>query len=264
MNRKPIEAPSMNTTLFYGAILSHQFIGDISKDRDKYRIRIIFTFKTGEKYTKHIGFRTKTEAKKAKEVLIAELACNNYWPFSYTAEEFFDFWLYHYQLQEQKIAYATYMTYRNVIYNYLLPAFGKKTKLEDITAQQLLEIFDSISYQSVRRQMSNVTNIAFQYAFQHHYIKSNPALLLQISAKKKIHLEPREVPVFSVGQIQKLLFYCKKDYPDMYVPLLLSVTLGTRISETLALHYYDIDFTSLIVYINKQLGRSTNEDIKKV
>ena len=75
MNRKPIEAPSMNTTLFYGAILSHQFIGDISKDRDKYRIRIIFTFKTGEKYTKHIGFRTKTEAKKAKEVLIAELAC---------------------------------------------------------------------------------------------------------------------------------------------------------------------------------------------
>ncbi|MDD7390837.1 MAG: hypothetical protein PUG60_14545 [Lachnospiraceae bacterium] len=34
-------------------------------------------------------------------------------------------------------------------------------------------------------------------------------------------------------------------------------------AETLALHYYDIDFTSLIVYINKQLGRSTSEDVEK-
>ena len=37
---------------------------------------------------------------------------------------------------------------------------------------------------------------------------------------------------------------------------------GTRISETIAIHYYDIDFTSLIVYINKQLGRSINKEIE--
>lgn len=49
----------------------------------------------------------------------------------------------------------------------------------------------------------------------------------------------------------------------MYIPLLLSITLGTRISETLGLHYQNIDFTSLTVYIEGQIGRSVDESIHK-
>lgn len=39
----------------------------------------------------------------------------------------------------------------------------------------------------------------------------------------------------------------------MYLPLLLSLTLGTRISETIGIRYSDIDFTSYTVYIETQL-----------
>ena len=45
----------------------------------------------------------------------------------------------------------------------------------------------------------------------------------------------------------------------MYTPLLLSLTAGTRISETIGLKYSDIDFTSNTIYIDRQLGRSMKD-----
>lgn len=46
----------------------------------------------------------------------------------------------------------------------------------------------------------------------------------------------------------------------MYFPLLLSLTLGSRISETLVLKYSDIDFSSETIYIRIQLGRDINDE----
>ena len=51
-----------------------------------------------------------------------------------------------------------------------------------------------------------------------------------------------------------VLIRCKEDFPDIYLPVLLSLMLGTRVSETLVLKYQDIDFISKTVYISKQIG----------
>lgn len=46
----------------------------------------------------------------------------------------------------------------------------------------------------------------------------------------------------------------------MYLPLLLSLTLGSRISETLGLRYSDVDFSAETIYIRIQLGRSIEDN----
>ena len=60
----------------------------------------------------------------------------------------------------------------------------------------------------------------------------------------------------SVGQICKLLLACKERYPQMFLPLLISFSIGTRISETLGLKYEDVDFTNHRIYIERQIGRN--------
>ena len=57
-----------------------------------------------------------------------------------------------------------------------------------------------------------------------------------------------------------MLYICKQDFPDMYLPLLLSLTLGSRISETLGLRYSDVDFSAETIYIRIQLRRSIEDN----
>lgn len=50
------------------------------------------------------------------------------------------------------------------------------------------------------------------------------------------------------------LYICKEYFPELYMPLLLSLILGTRISETIALKYSDIDFRNKTLLLTRQLG----------
>lgn len=71
--------------------------------------------------------------------------------------------------------------------------------------------------------------------------------------------QKRNVAPYTIAQIRLLLDQCKRNFQDMYIPLLLSLTAGTRISETIGLKYSDIDFTSNTIYIDRQLGRSMKD-----
>lgn len=63
-----IEKPVFIPTLFYGPIISHEFHGNVSKDKGGYRFRFTLYFKSGDKYsTQRSGFPTLKEALSAKE-----------------------------------------------------------------------------------------------------------------------------------------------------------------------------------------------------
>lgn len=53
-----------------------------------------------------------------------------------------------------------------------------------------------------------------------------------------------------------MLNTCKTKFNYMYYPLLISITMGTRISETIGLKYSDINFTDQKIYVCRQLGRT--------
>lgn len=259
-----VEKPVINPTFFYGPIVSYQFNGDITKDKGKYRIRFTLSFKSGDVYkTQKSGFETLAEASKAKEVLIAELIRNEYIPFDYTVKEYFDYWLYYYMLEEKQVRYSTFQNYRNVLYNHLLPALGDKKKLRSVTIEDLSLAIQKIPYPVVKQRGAKIAKFTFDDAYRKHFISFNPSIAANQEIKKQLtKTQKRDIPYFSIDQIKQLLYLCKKEFCDMYIPLLLSVTLGTRISETIGLMYADIDFSANTIYILRQLGKDFDDEEK--
>ncbi len=257
-----IQKPDINPTFYYGPIISYKFNGDISKDKNKYRFRFTLYFKSGDIYnTQKSGFRTQAEAIKAKEILIAELVKNEYIPFEYTVKEVFDYWFYDYMIEQKRIRYNTYQVYRNVLYNYLLPSLGEKRKLKAVTIEDLETAIRNIPYVTVKKKSTQITRQIFDFACQNRYITFNPSIAAMQNLQKEIPAsQKRNVAPYTVAQIRQLLYQCRQNFQDMYIPLLLSLTAGTRISETIGIKYSDIDFTSNTIYIDRQLGRSLKNE----
>lgn len=272
MNIKPIIKPQVPETLFYGEIVSWNISTSIIKDRERYCYKVTLNFSSG--YSKTIskgGFKLKKSAARAREYTITQLNNHDFVAFDYTGKEFFDFWLYYYMLDEKKISYATFMSYRNIIYNYFLPVFGDM-KIKDLEKKYLIQALNSIPYKTVKRLAFGVMGGAFSYAKQHNIISINSAQSAVRHVKKadkkelqnliKAGIMP-EIKTSSfvmpdLRQISKLIYCCREKEPDIFLPLLLAFTTGLRISEIIGIKYEDIDYSSKILYVSRQLGRTTS------
>lgn len=157
MKTKPIVKPPIKESLMYGDIISWKFRDTITPERKKYAYRFSLTFSNGVIHPMQKGgFHTKTEAAKAREITISQLHSKTFIPFEYSLQEFYDFWLYYYMLDERKITYGTYMSYRNVIYNYLLKLWDARRKISSIERNDINHVLDSISKKSVLKTTCNV------------------------------------------------------------------------------------------------------------
>ena len=175
MNKKPIIKPDVKESFQYGDIVSWKFRDTITPVRGKFAYRFSLTFSTGIVIPMQKGgYSTKTEALKAKEFAIAELHSKRFIPFEYTLKEFFDYWLYYYMIDERKISYHTFCSYRNVIYNYFLKTWDPNSKITDIERNDIKKGLDSIEKVSVLLLSYTVLKGAFTYAKNHQMIRINP------------------------------------------------------------------------------------------
>lgn len=249
--------PDEFSTIFsYGSIVSHNFIGNISKDHNKYRFRFELTFENGMTIKKQqSGFRTIKEANESKERLIHELLSGTYCPFDPTVKELFDYWLFHVIIEEMDMAVNTHQVYCNIAYNHIIPFLKPDTKLSAVTPEKLLALVTSRKSDFMKKHTMHVLKISFQYAYRKRYIQTLPAEMAnQIFKKTYTFTQKKREVSWSLDVIKMVLIRCKENFPDIYLPVLLSLMLGTRVSETLVLRYQDIDFRSKTVYISKQLG----------
>lgn len=258
--------PDINPYFSYGPIISYRFIGGITKDKGKYRFRYELTFKNGETYTtQKSGFKTQREASKVKDILMHDLIQETYCPFLFTIKEYLDYWLYVYCLKEKEISYNTFCSYRTAIYKHILKSIDGSTKLSEVTSEMLLKALDNIKSDSGRHTSMNLLRNSFMIAHRKHYISFDPsAAAIEICKKRKPITTTKRNVMWSVETIKYVLYKCKENFPDMYLPLLLSLTLGTRISETLALKYTDIDFTAGFIHVTRQLGKSFDAEYEHV
>lgn len=166
-----------------------------------------------------------------------------------------EYWLYVYCVEEKKVAYSTFDSYRNIIYNHLLKRFKGDIKINRITIKQLELFLKKFESFSLRKLTMKVLAGVFGFAYQKHYLDFNPApiAIKNVSILKPLKSQKRNI-LWSIEQIKYALRICKDHFPDMYMPFLLSLTLGTRISETIAIKYSDIDYRNQKVLITKQLG----------
>lgn len=248
----------------YGPVISYRFLGNVSKNRGKYRFRYELTFKNGEVIKKQqSGFLTIKEANQKKELLVHEILSGNYCPFSFTVEEYYDYWLSY--ILEQ-FSYNTFQNYYSIVRLHLLPKLKSGLKLSDLTLDRLMRVISATPTDYLRKRLAVLLKSSLDLAYQKNYIDTKLGSMVYDLAKTKYPFREKKRDVFwSLDDIKYFLLQSKENYPELYLPLLFSLTLGTRISETIALKYQDIDFFGKTVHISRQLGAEYDpeEDVIK-
>nr|WP_288632192.1 site-specific integrase [uncultured Blautia sp.] len=264
MRQKSYKKPQINETFFYGNILSYKSIGDVIyiKARNKYCYRLVLIFESGDIRTVQAGgFTNKQKARAAKEQAIVQISKGNFVPYSYTVKEFYDYWLYHYMIEEKQITYNTFTAYKSILNNHLLPVLRHK-KLSGLQRKDLLRALGRISSQNVQRTAAGVISGSLRLAQARGYISTNIYQGIAAEVKRKNLQKKRQkgtsvskTQVYTVKQAAYILYMCKQTEPQLYLPMLLAVTAGLRLSEIIAVKYEDIDFQNKKLSVKRQLGR---------
>lgn len=129
----------------------------------------------------------------------------------------------------------------------------RKKKLNTVSIEDISKVVCSVPYPSVKKRCAKTVKLIFAFACNHHYIVFNPSIVAVQNVRNELSKPEKRNVIYSIEQIKYLFYVCKQNFRDMYMPLLLSLTIGTRISKTIALTYSDIDFSSNTIYIERQL-----------
>lgn len=120
----------------------------------------------------------------------------------------------------------------------------------------VLTIPPNLSLSSFIRYMFNNINAAMKKAVVPRYIPYNPCERVVLPKLKKY-----KATVCDQKTIHQLLDAVKGT--DMYLPILLLVTVGLRRGELLALRWEDIDFTNKILKVRKNMVKGEKGHIIK-
>lgn len=259
------EAPELSPYFSYGSVVSYDFLGNISKDKGKYRFRYQLVFENGMILKKQqSGFKTIKEANLEKDQLVHSLLSKNYCPFDFTIKDFMEYWVFKVIIEEEKLSFNTQQYYCSAIYRHILPVLGENKKLSAITPEQLLKVLETCKTIPLQKKILRTLRSSFQYAFKKGYIKTKPAEMAAVIFLKSHNLTEQKRDVeWSVETIKMVLKQCRENFSEIYLPVVFSLMLGTRISETLIIKYQDVDFLSKTVHISRQFGYEWNTETMK-
>ena len=208
-----------------------------------------------------------------RDEALIQICRKQFVPYSYTVKEFYDYWLWYYMWNEKDISYNTYMTYRNIILNYIDPALGT-ISLPSLKRKDLIQVLLGIPSPNVRRLACAVVSSSMQVARDRNYISCNIAMKITAEVNRLKRTEEQRLmstpaarkqtaKVYSSAQLSRLQNVCRQEEPSLYLPMLLAAATGLRVSELRALKYDNIDFLNKCASIETQLGRTKDADPDK-
>lgn len=231
--------------------------GSIVKRGKKYSIVIYLgRDKNGKKRQKWIsGFKTKKEAEKELNNIVAEIQNNGYINIEkIKVKEYLKNWLETYV--DVNLEKTTIESYRLNIEKRIIPYIG------DIELQKLTPYHIQIMYNELLikgrqdgkgglstktvNQTHRVLKKALGQAVKLQLINKNVADFVEVPKKKKYYAK-----VLEEKEISKLLKVFKDT--DIYIPVVLALGVGLRRGEVLGLRWQDIDFKNKTITINQTL-----------
>lgn len=233
---------------------------NVTKLRDKYGFRIIlYYFDNSIKTIQKGGFISRSEASKARDIVVYELYSNTFVVENkITVKEFFTKWL---ELDiKKRVTYNTYISYRNVVNNYIIKVLGKK-KLSELKRINVMKLIIDISknYYSISEIIKTVFSTALNVAFQNGLIERNFMQEINLPRKVIINDELSKInntKTLTMDQTVSLLKEARKT--PIFICVLFACLMGLRKSEIKGLKYSDINFANKTVKVQRQLGRNIN------
>lgn len=266
---------NMQEVIERGPIVEWDFRNSVTPIAGKFAVRLKLTFSNGETSERQIGgYETQRDAQNAKNEIIEQLVKKEYIANHIMTRTFYDYWLNEHMVKERKIAYNTYMTYRNIIQNYLLPVIEKR-KMDEVTPKDLLMVLNTMT-PGLLSPAYGVLGSSFKYAKKYVLVNKNPAASA-ISLKRKqetkknaddrakaaadadnqnsVKVKRKREYTLTGEQTGQLLLIAKNKFPNLYLPILIACTTGCRISELIALRYKDVDYEKKVLHVCGQSGR---------
>ena len=200
---------------------------------------------------------SKKEAKSALHRLITEVEEGKHTKKTYkTVGEWMDEWLASFL---PDISETTRVGYKTKIKCYIKPYLGE-ILIKSLRAEHVQKMINDmlakgLSPKNIRDTFNNI-NAAMKKAVITRLIPYNPCEGVVLPRLKKYRAE-----IYPPKMIHDLLETAKGS--NMYLPILLLVTVGLRRGELLALRWEDIDFAKNILKVRKNLVRGENGYIIK-
>ena len=115
--------------------------------KNKFGYRVILKYIDGsKKIQQKSGFNTEKEANIARDITVGELYSNTYIVYAnISMADFLVYWVEE-DIKNRVNSYNTYISYRNVAYNHIIPQIGKKSYMNYIVGIYSLCITKFLSY----------------------------------------------------------------------------------------------------------------------
>lgn len=227
--------------------------GSVRKRGDKWSY--YFSYKQDGKYKKKEkgGFATKREASSALREALHVYENNNIINQfnSYTLYDYIKYWLETEGIRTLKG--RSLQLYQSINENHIKNEIGflKLTEINHITLYKFLEK-KQVDYSSrYVGTMRIVLNNSFNFAIKEGIIHFNPLSNVKLNPKGYNTSRLLEARVLTLDEIDTLLDAAKGT--RYYLPILISVQMGLRRSEVLALTWDDVDFKKKTLSVNKIL-----------
>lgn len=245
---------------------------NITKIKNKYGFRIVLTLDNNDKrIVQHSGFEKKEQAEKEKCRVIAELENRTYVVYTnVTVKTYMEYW-FEYEAPNRIKSYNSFMSYRNVIFNHIIPRIGN-IKLVQLTSDIIRKLYKEVKAysHSVCELVQVVMKACLFDAKDNKLVPTNEALGVEIpksdeEIEKEVTTEKQdsyntlvidEKKTFTIEQVVTII-KASKDTP-IYLHVLFASLMGLRKSEINGIKYSDIDFINRKLKIEIQL-RQTHE-----
>lgn len=239
----------------------------VTKIKKKYGFRIILIYDgRTETPIQRSGFTTKKEVNEARNRVITDLHNHTFIvQNNVNVKNYFTYWLE--KVKRLELTGDSYVTYRNIVYNYVIPKLGK-IKMITLNRSYIQNLYNDVFdvSQSTARLCKTVTNTALSYTLDNNIISFNPAkevTLPKNAEKSEYRVRKIDIKKTLNAEQLKLVFKKAKSTP-IYMQVIFAALLGLRRGEINGLKYSDIDYIHRTLKIERQLGKKANTSKSKL
>lgn len=154
--------------------------------------------------------------------------------------------------KEGELKHSSYMKYRNIVYNHLLPAFAYD-KLDSLNPAYFKQ-FIARKMDDVNINNATVKLIYLVLKAAIVYANTNYHSDIQMDAFD-IPLDCKQPSFLSTKHCQMIEEQCKKKITPLSIAVYISLYSGLRIGEVCALQVQDINFVKNIITVKKTIQR---------